>query len=94
LLDEVFETLTASLRSLGAGIEFIGDACSRLPFVDETRDETCRRAIDAAGEAMHALDRPMAPGRGGQASCTVDLALHVGEVLYGNVGAVDRLDFT
>ena len=24
----------------------------------------------------------------------VDIALHVGEVLYGNVGAVDRLDFT
>jgi adenylate cyclase len=24
----------------------------------------------------------------------VDLALHVGEVLYGNVGAADRLDFT
>jgi class 3 adenylate cyclase len=25
---------------------------------------------------------------------TVDLAIHVGEVLYGNVGATDRLDFT
>src|SRR5262249_46431435 len=25
---------------------------------------------------------------------TVDLALHIGEVLYGNVGATDRLDFT
>ena len=24
----------------------------------------------------------------------VDFALHVGEVLYGNVGAADRLDFT
>ena len=24
----------------------------------------------------------------------VDIALHVGEVLYGNVGAEDRLDFT
>ena len=24
----------------------------------------------------------------------VDLALHIGEVLYGNVGATDRLDFT
>ena len=24
----------------------------------------------------------------------VDLALHIGEVLYGNVGASDRLDFT
>ena len=25
---------------------------------------------------------------------SVDLALHLGEVLYGNVGATDRLDFT
>ena len=25
---------------------------------------------------------------------SVDLALHLGEVLYGNVGAADRLDFT
>ncbi len=25
---------------------------------------------------------------------TVDIALHVGDVLYGNVGAADRLDFT
>ena len=24
----------------------------------------------------------------------VDLALHLGEVLYGNIGAADRLDFT
>jgi len=25
---------------------------------------------------------------------SVDIALHLGEVLYGNVGATDRLDFT
>ena len=30
----------------------------------------------------------------GKPIAVVDLALHVGEVLYGNVGAVDRLDFT
>jgi adenylate cyclase len=24
----------------------------------------------------------------------VDFALHIGEVLYGNIGAADRLDFT
>ena len=30
----------------------------------------------------------------GHKPVSVDLALHVGEVLYGNVGAVDRLDFT
>ncbi|MGA2794193.1 MAG: adenylate/guanylate cyclase domain-containing protein, partial [Roseiarcus sp.] len=30
----------------------------------------------------------------GLPTVSVDLALHVGEVLYGNVGAADRLDFT
>jgi len=30
----------------------------------------------------------------GKPTAAVDLALHLGEVLYGNVGAVDRLDFT
>jgi adenylate cyclase len=30
----------------------------------------------------------------GKPAAAVDLALHLGEVLYGNVGAVDRLDFT
>jgi len=30
----------------------------------------------------------------GKPIATVDLALHLGEVLYGNVGAIDRLDFT
>jgi hypothetical protein len=32
--------------------------------------------------------------RTGKPIVIVDLGLHVGEVLYGNVGAVDRLDFT
>ena len=30
----------------------------------------------------------------GVPAASVDLALHIGEVLYGNVGATDRLDFT
>jgi adenylate cyclase len=30
----------------------------------------------------------------GKPIAVIDLALHLGEVLYGNVGAVDRLDFT
>ena len=29
----------------------------------------------------------------GKPTAMVDLALHLGEVLYGNVGAMDRLDF-
>jgi adenylate cyclase len=31
---------------------------------------------------------------GGQEPLGFGIALHVGEVMYGNIGAVDRLDFT
>jgi adenylate cyclase len=97
LLDEVFETLAAALRPRGAQIlKFLGDGMLAIfPFEDATPQATGRRALDAAAEAMAAVEalnrarcdagRPVAP---------VDLALHLGEVLYGNVGATDRLDFT
>jgi adenylate cyclase len=97
LLDEIFETLTAALRPRGGQVlKFLGDGMLAIfPFEDATREQTCRRALDAAGEAMGAVDRLNADRHAaGKPAAAVDLALHVGEVLYGNVGAVDRLDFT
>jgi adenylate cyclase len=97
LLDEIFETLTAALRSRGGQVlKFLGDGMLAIfPFDDETCEETCRRALDGAAEAMRAVDRLSAVRReAGKPVAAVDLALHLGEVLYGNVGAVDRLDFT
>src|SRR5215467_2562012 len=97
MLDDIFETLTAALRPHGAQVlKFLGDGMlASFAFIDATRDETCGRALDAAVEAMHSLDRLNADrARMGKPIATVDLALHLGEVLYGNVGAVDRLDFT
>ena len=97
MLNDAFETLTAALRPRGGHVlKFIGDAMLATISFDE-RDEkaVCRRALDAAVDASanlkvrnlerEAADLPFAD---------VDIALHVGEVLYGNVGAVDRLDFT
>jgi adenylate cyclase len=97
LLDEVFETLTASLRLRGGQVlKFLGDGMLAIfPFDDATQEQTCRRALDAAAEAMRAVDQlNVARRAAGKPTATVDLALHLGEVLYGNVGAVDRLDFT
>ena len=97
LINAIFETLTASLRPRGGQVlKFLGDGMLAIfPFVDGTRDETCRQAIDAAAEAMSGLDRLKAERqKAGKPVAAVDLALHLGEVLYGNVGAVDRLDFT
>jgi adenylate cyclase len=97
LLDDVFEALTASLRSRGGQVlKFMGDGMLAIfPLLAETQAETCRHAIDAAREAMHAVYRVnRARAEASKSVADVDLALHIGEVLYGNVGAADRLDFT
>jgi adenylate cyclase len=97
LLDEVFETLTAPLRARGGQVlKFMGDGMLAIfPLMAETQSETCRNAIEAAREAMHALERiNRARAEVTKPVGEVDLALHIGEVLYGNVGAADRLDFT
>jgi adenylate cyclase len=97
LLNAIFETLTASLRPRGGQVlKFLGDGMLAIfPFVDATQDEICSQALDAAAEAMDGLDRlNTARQEAGKPIAAVDLALHLGEVLYGNVGAVDRLDFT
>ena len=97
LLNAIFETFTASLRPRGGQVlKFLGDGMLAIfPVVDATRDDVCSQALDAAAEAMAGLDRLNALRRGsGKPIAEVDLALHLGEVLYGNVGAVDRLDFT
>ena len=97
LLNDVFEILTASLRERGGQVlKFIGDAMlATFPFEEADRAETCRpraRRRDR-GDAQHRRAQRGAPRRA-RPVASVDLALHLGDVLYGNVGATDRLDFT
>ncbi len=97
LLNDVFEVLTATLRPRGGQVlKFIGDAVlATFSFEEADRAETCRRALDAAIEAMRDIDAlNTARAAAGVPVAAVDFALHLGEVLYGNVGATDRLDFT
>jgi adenylate cyclase len=97
MLNDVFETLAASFRARGGQVlKFVGDALlATFSLEDGDVAETCRRALDAAEEAARGLDeRNAGRAAAGQPVVAVDIALHVGEVLYGNVGATDRLDFT
>ena len=97
MLNDVFEVLTASLRERGGQVlKFIGDAMlATFPFEEADRAETCARALDAAIEAARNIDAlNKARAEAGAPFASVDLALHLGDVLYGNVGATDRLDFT
>ena len=97
LLDEVFETITASLRRRGGQVlKFMGDGMlATFQLGEDGGERICREALDAAAESQRALDRlNSARAAAGKPVCDIDLALHIGEVLYGNVGAADRLDFT
>ena len=97
LLGEVFEHLAAPLRSRGGQVlKFLGDGLLATFALEEAPEEkVCQRALEAAAAAMAGLDRlNAARTEAGKPTAAVDLALHLGEVLYGNVGAVDRLDFT
>ncbi|MEN8195972.1 MAG: adenylate/guanylate cyclase domain-containing protein [Pseudomonadota bacterium] len=100
LLNEYFETLSAPFTAAGGEIlKFIGDAMLAIMPVDGDGDgaarETCEIALTAANEAVAALAR-LNDGRmqAGKPAFSAGLALHVGDVLYGNIGTPDRLDFT
>ena len=55
----------------------------------------CESALDAVDDAFNGLD-VVNHRRKGQTQPTLGfgVGLHYGEVIYGNVGAPDRLDFT
>lgn len=97
LLNDIFEILTGSLRQRGGQVlKFIGDAVlATFSFEEPDGADACRRALEAALEAVQKLDALNTErSAAGLPLVSVDLALHVGEVFYGNVGAIDRLDFT
>jgi adenylate cyclase len=81
----------------GEVLKFIGDAMLAIfPIADYLdRDRACFTALDAAEAALADLDK-LNEGRreAGKAPIEMGLALHTGAVMYGNIGAPDRLDFT
>ena len=78
----------------GHVLKFIGDGILAI-FPDEDAARACRRALDAAVKLR--LRIAALNARRQQAGLPVTdthLALHVGELLYGNLGSPRRLDFT
>jgi adenylate cyclase len=88
LLDRYFETVAGPVVARGGEIlKFIGDAVLAVfPTGPEGPRSACERALAAAEESLRVVAdlRPLSIGVG----------LHLGEVMYGNIGARERLDFT
>ena len=80
----------------GEILKFMGDGLlAAFDANHANRAEVCATALDAAEEAVASVDTLNATRQAaGQRFAGLDVALHVGEVLYGNVGIDERLDFT
>lgn len=98
LLNAYFEFVAAAVSAHGGEIlRFIGDGMLIVfPISDKMCKQTaCNSAIDAAIDAQSTLaSLNHRRRRHGQPTIEFGVGLNVGEVIYGNVGAPDRLDFT
>ncbi len=92
LLNEFFEcVLGPVLAAQGEVLRFIGDAALAIFPVRKSPGEACERALAAAHEAMAALEKLNASR---QRPLRFGIGLHLGDVLYGNVGTPSRIEFT
>jgi class 3 adenylate cyclase len=95
-LDAWFDRVAGAVHAFGGEVlKFIGDGVLAIFPVSGAPAEACEaalRAVIAARAGMAHLDS--ARQAQGLPPLPFGAALHVGEILWGNIGAVDRLDFT
>ena len=95
-LDAWFDRVAGAVHAFGGEVlKFIGDGVLVIFPVTGTAAEACEaalRAVVAARAGMAHLDA--ARRAKGLPPLPFGAALHLGEMLWGNIGAVDRLDFT
>jgi adenylate cyclase len=96
-LDAWFDRIAGSVHAFGGEVlKFIGDGVLAIfPVVGGSPRAACDaalRAVSAARVGMAHLDE--ARRQQGLPALPFGVALHLGEILWGNIGAADRLDFT
>lgn len=107
LLNQFYDCLAGPVLDHGGEVlRFIGDAALAIfpfgPSSDETPDssareaaQVCSRALDAAVDARARMASQNASrSAAGQPPLGYGIALHVGDVTYGNIGTAERLEFT
>ena len=79
----------------GEVLKFIGDAMLAIfPVIDDAAS-ACRHALSAARTAQNALtEENRLRADEGLPQINYGIALHIGDVMYGNIGSDTRLDFT
>jgi len=100
-LNEFFDSVAGAVLDQGGQIlRFIGDAALAIFPIDAETDESglqtaCDQAIAAAHEASSRINTVNQRRKAeSQPSMGYGIALHIGDVTYGNIGTGNRLEFT
>lgn len=94
LLNSYFDAMSEPIgRHGGEILKFIGDGV--LAIFPLSQPSACANLLHAVGEARQAMDRLNSENsKTGRAPLNYGIGIHVGDVMYGNIGSHTRLDFT
>jgi adenylate cyclase len=98
LLDDYFDAIVTSVEARkGETLKFLGDGVlSIFPAADD--GDFSEVSVQALEAALEGLERLATVNKARRAADRTDvrtgIGLHLGEVIFGNVGAAHRLDFT
>src|SRR5436853_483440 len=96
-LDAWFDRIAGAVHAFGGEVlKFIGDGVLAIfPVIDAAPRHACDSALRAASAAKAGMAHLNEERRGqGLPPLAFGAALHLGEMLWGNIGAANRLDFT
>ncbi len=97
MLNQYFDCLVGPVTEQGGNVlKFLGDGLlATFPLNGRPADRLCEHALDAAVAALRRVDDVRAERlAAGKPVMNLDIALHLGDVYWGNVGSEERLDFT
>jgi adenylate cyclase len=98
ILNHYFDCQVAAIRDHGGEVlKFMGDGLLAVFPVDQyvgDAAKVCSRVLEAARESRASVDALAIPIGGVTERFRFGVALHVGSILYGNIGGGNRLDFT
>jgi adenylate cyclase len=98
LLDDYFDAIVTPVGARkGETLKFMGDGVLAIfPAADD--DDFSEASVQALEAALEGLERLGMVNKARRATdrteVRIGIGLHLGEVIFGNVGAADRLDFT
>ncbi|MCA1454351.1 adenylate/guanylate cyclase domain-containing protein [Bradyrhizobium sp. BRP22] len=98
MLNRYFDCQVASIRAHnGEVLKFMGDGLLAVFPIDEyvgDAQQVCSHVLEAAQETRASIEALQYPVGDVVERFRFGVALHVGTILYGNVGGGNRLDFT